>query len=59
MAWARVPYAESRSGASTLALEPDDSLGVENAFVQTTALGNGFNFKMGRYFSGLGYLSRR
>lgn len=46
-------------GEITLALEPDDSLGVENAFVQTTALGNGLNFKMGRYFSGLGYLNEK
>ena len=46
-------------GEATLALEPDDSLGVENAFVQTTALGNGLKFKMGRYFSGLGYLNEK
>jgi hypothetical protein len=30
---------------------------VENAYVQTSALGNGFNLKMGRFFSGLGYLN--
>ncbi|NCN89721.1 MAG: hypothetical protein GW936_09850, partial [Gallionella sp.] len=30
---------------------------VENAFVQTTALGDGFNLKFGRFFSGLGYLN--
>lgn len=46
-------------GEITLALEPDDSLGVENAFVQTSGLGHGLNFKMGRYFSGLGYLNEK
>ena len=35
-------------GEITLALEPDDSLGVENAFVQTSGLGHGLNFKMGQ-----------
>jgi hypothetical protein len=32
---------------------------VENAFVQTSALGNGINLKFGRYFSGLGYLNEQ
>ncbi len=30
---------------------------MENAFVQTSALGNGLNLKFGRFFSGLGYLN--
>ena len=46
-------------GIATIALDPDGGLAVENAFVQTTALGNGLNFKMGRYFSGLGYLNEQ
>ncbi len=46
-------------GVATLALDPEGGLAVENAFVQTLALGHGLNFKMGRYFSGLGYLNEQ
>lgn len=46
-------------GAATLALDPAGGISVENAFVQTTALGDGFNLKFGRYFSGLGYLNEQ
>ena len=46
-------------GVATLALDPDGGVSVENGFVQTTALGNGLNFKFGRYFSGLGYLNEQ
>ena len=44
-------------GVATIALAPEGSSSVENAFVQTTSLGNGLNLKMGRFFSGLGYLN--
>lgn len=44
-------------GSVALALAPDDSVSVEEAFVQTTALGNGLGLKMGRFFSGVGYLN--
>ncbi|GAB4118893.1 MAG: TonB-dependent receptor [Sideroxydans sp.] len=44
-------------GEATLALDPAGSISVENAFVQTTALGDGLNLKFGRFFSGLGYLN--
>ena len=44
-------------GVATLALDPADGVSVENAFVQTTALGEGLNLKFGRFFSGLGYLN--
>ncbi|MFA6063674.1 MAG: hypothetical protein WC736_13875 [Gallionella sp.] len=44
-------------GVATLALAPAGGVSVENAFVQTSALGNGLNLKFGRYFSGLGYLN--
>ena len=44
-------------GAATLALSPAGGVSVENAFVQTTALGDGMNLKFGRFFSGLGYLN--
>jgi hypothetical protein len=46
-------------GAATLALDPAGGVSVENAFVQTTALGSGLNLKFGRYFSGLGYLNEQ
>lgn len=44
-------------GVATFALEAGGGIGVENAYVQSSALGNGFNLKMGRFFSGLGYLN--
>ncbi|TAN81969.1 MAG: hypothetical protein EPN14_04325 [Gallionella sp.] len=46
-------------GVATLALDPAGGIGVENAFVQSGALGNGLNLKMGRFFSGLGYLNEQ
>lgn len=46
-------------GAATLALDPAGGISVENAFVQATTLGDGFNLKFGRYFSGLGYLNEQ
>jgi hypothetical protein len=46
-------------GVATLALDPAGGISVENAFVQTSSLGNGFNIKFGRYFSGLGYLNEQ
>jgi len=44
-------------GVATIALAPEGGSSVENAYVQTSALGHGFNLKMGRFFSGLGYLN--
>lgn len=44
-------------GVATLALAPAGGVTVENAFVQSSAPGHGLNLKMGRYFSGLGYLN--
>jgi len=44
-------------GVATLALDPAGGISVENAFVQTTSLGEGLNLKFGRFFSGLGYLN--
>jgi hypothetical protein len=46
-------------GVATISLLPAGGASVENAFVQTTALGNGLNLKFGRYFSGLGYLNEQ
>ncbi|HEX6706051.1 MAG TPA: hypothetical protein VF169_14920 [Albitalea sp.] len=44
-------------GAANIALHGDDTVSVEEAYVQTTALGNGLSFKAGRFFSGIGYLN--
>jgi len=44
-------------GAANFALHPDDSVSVEEAYVQTTSLGNGMTLKAGRFFSGVGYLN--
>ncbi len=44
-------------GGLNLALAPDNSVGVEEAFVQTTALPAGITLKGGRFFSGIGYLN--
>jgi hypothetical protein len=42
-------------GAAHIALGGDDSVSVEEAYVQTTALGQGLTLKAGRFFSGIGY----
>ena len=44
-------------GAANIALHPDDSVSVEEAYVQTTSLGSGVSLKAGRFFSGVGYLN--
>ncbi len=44
-------------GVATMALSPAGGVSVENAYVQTSALGSGMNLSFGRFFSGLGYLN--
>ncbi len=46
-------------GVATLALGAAGGISVENAFVQTSTLGDGFNLKFGRFFSSLGYLNEQ
>jgi hypothetical protein len=46
-------------GAVAVALHPDDSVSVEEAYIQTTGLGSGLSLKAGRFFSGIGYLNPR
>ena len=46
-------------GVGTFSLDPAGGISVENAFVQSSALGNGLNLKMGRFFSGLDYLNEQ
>jgi hypothetical protein len=48
-------------GNLTLALEDEAGeaeLGVEEAWIQTTGLGNGLTGTVGRFFSGVGYLNK-
>lgn len=45
------------SGAANIALHPDDTVSVEEAWVQTDALGNGLTLRLGRFFSAIGYLN--
>jgi hypothetical protein len=45
------------SGLAVLSVAPDDSISVEEGFVQTTALSHGLTAKAGRFFSGIGYLN--
>src|SRR6185295_13335832 len=44
-------------GAAAISFAPDNTVEVEEAFVQTTSLGNGLTLKAGRFFSGIGYLN--
>jgi hypothetical protein len=44
-------------GVATFAVTPDNAIEVEEAFVQTTALGHGLGLKAGRYLSAIGYLN--
>lgn len=45
------------SGAANIAIEPDDTVSVEEAWVRTTALDHGLGLKLGRFFSAIGYLN--
>jgi hypothetical protein len=44
-------------GVANISLHPDNTVSVEEAYVQTTSLGNGLSLKAGRFFSGVGYLN--
>jgi hypothetical protein len=44
-------------GAANIALHPDNAVSVEEAYVQTTALGQGLTVKAGRFLSSVGYLN--
>ena len=45
------------SGSLTAALTPENEVEVEEAFIETLALGGGFTAKAGRFFSHIGYLN--
>jgi len=44
-------------GSLTVAVQPDNAVEIEEAFVQTTALGRGLTAKGGRFYSSIGYLN--
>lgn len=44
-------------GLFTAAVTPDDEIEVEEAFIETLALGHGTTLRAGRFFSGIGYLN--
>ncbi len=46
-------------GAANISLHPDNTMSVEEAYVQTTSLGNGLSLKAGRFFSGIGYMNEQ
>ena len=46
-------------GNLTIAFENDNSVNIEEAFVQPTALPWNFTAKLGRFFSGIGYLNEQ
>src|SRR5882672_655853 len=47
------------AGALTVSMAADNTLSVEEAFFQTTALSDGLRVKGGRFFSGIGYLNEQ
>jgi hypothetical protein len=44
-------------GNFVLAMASDDTVGIENAFIQTLGLGHGLTASAGRFYSGIGYLN--
>lgn len=46
-------------GWLNLSLPNDNSISVEEAYVQTTSLGEGITLRAGRFFSGIAYLNER
>jgi hypothetical protein len=42
-------------GTLIATITPDDTIGVEEGYIQTLSLSNGFTVKAGRFFSGVGY----
>ena len=44
-------------GAASIALHGDDTVSVEEAYVETTSLGSGLTLRAGRFLSNVGYLN--
>ncbi len=47
------------SGQLTFSLTGEDTVGVEESFIQTRALSSGLNVKVGRFLSSIGYLNNQ
>ncbi len=47
------------AGQLTFALSAENTVGVEEAFIQTRSLSNGLNLKAGRFLSSIGYLNNQ
>src|SRR5258706_15402542 len=45
-------------GTLIASISPEDSIGVEEGYIQTLSLSYGFTVKAGRFFSGVGYLNQ-
>ncbi|MBI4693479.1 MAG: hypothetical protein HY749_05605 [Gammaproteobacteria bacterium] len=50
---------QTLTGQLVLAVAPDDTIAVEEAYVQSSSLPWGFTVKAGRFFSGIGYLNEK
>jgi len=46
-------------GNLTVAFEPNNTISIEEAFMQTTSLPAGLTLRAGRFFSGIGYLNEQ
>lgn len=46
-------------GTAILALAPEGGVDMENAYFESLGLGNGFSFKGGRFYSGIGYMNEQ
>ncbi|MCL2656657.1 MAG: porin [Betaproteobacteria bacterium] len=46
-------------GALNFSMHPDNSVSVEEAYIQTLGLGYGLTVKAGRFYSGIGYLNQQ
>lgn len=46
-------------GSFTAALTAEDSVEVEEAYIETVGLGHGLTIKAGRFYSGIGYLNQQ
>jgi hypothetical protein len=47
------------AGFLAFSMGSDNEVGVEEAYLRTTALGGGFTVKAGRFLSGIGYINER
>lgn len=46
-------------GSFTASFSPENTVEVEEAFIETVGLGEGFTLKAGRFYSGIGYLNHK